>query len=70
VYRVQGHLKRGRMRVEDVTTGNVFSLSKTDRLYNSLLQAKQNPEAVKVGADLNRPAHTEMEVVATYGIKR
>jgi len=70
VYRVQGHLKRGRMRVEDVTTGNVFYLSKTDRLYNSLLQAKQHPEAVKVGADLKRPAHTEMEAVAAYGIRR
>ena len=69
-YRVQGHLKRGRMRVEDLTTGNVFSLSKTDRLYNSLLQAKQHPEAVKVGEDLRRPAHTEMEVVAAYGIRR
>lgn len=70
VYRVQGHLKRGRMRVEDLTTGNVFSLSKTDRLYNSLLQAKQHPEAVKVDEDLNRPANTEMEVVAAYGIRR
>lgn len=70
VYRVQGHLKRGRMRVEDLTTKNVFSLSKTDRLYNSLLQAKQHPEAVKVGEDLRRPAHTEMEVVAAYGVRR
>ena len=70
VYKVQGHLKRGRMRVEDLTTGNVFSLSKTDQLYNSLLQAKQHPEAVKVDADLKRPAHTEMEVVAAYGIRR
>ena len=70
VYRVQGHMKRGRMRVEDVTTGNVFSLSKTDRLYNSLLQAKQHPEAVKVGADLHRPVHAEKEAVAAYGIRR
>lgn len=70
VYKVQGHLKLGRMRVEDLTTGNVFSLSKTDQLYNSLLQAKQHPEAVKVDADLKRPAHTEMEVVAAYGIRR
>ncbi|WP_237219466.1 ArdC family protein [Sphingobacterium mizutaii] len=70
VYRVQGHLKHGRMRLEDLTTGNVFSLSKTDRLYNSLLQAKQHPEAVKVGEDLRHPAHTEMEAVAAYGIRR
>lgn len=70
VYKVQGHLKGGRMRVEAVTTGNVFSLSKTDRLYNSLLQAKQHTEAVKVGEDLKRPAHNEMETVAAYGIRR
>jgi len=70
VYRVQGHLKHGRMRVEDIMTGNAFSLSKTDRLYNSLLQAKQHPEAVKVGADLEHLAHTEMEAVAAYGISR
>ncbi|MCT1530207.1 zincin-like metallopeptidase domain-containing protein [Sphingobacterium daejeonense] len=70
VYRMQGQLKRGRMRVEDLTTGNVFSLSKTDRLYGSLLQAKQHPETVKVSEDLNRPVHTEKEAVAAYGIRR
>ncbi len=70
MYKVQGHLKRGRMRVEDLSTGNTFSLSKTDRLYGSLLHAKQHPDVVKVSEDLNRPVHTEMEAVAAYGIRR
>ncbi|MFD2742446.1 MULTISPECIES: ArdC family protein [Sphingobacterium] len=70
VYKVQGHLKGGRMRVEDVMTGNVFSLSKTDRLHNSLLQAKLDSEVIKVGEDPKRPARTEREVVAAYGIRR
>src|SRR5690606_9716992 len=70
MYTVQGHLKRGRMRVEDLSTGNTLSLSKTDRLYGSLLQAKQHPDVVKVSEDLHRPVHAEMEAVAAYGIRR
>src|SRR5690606_32280473 len=70
VYKVQGHLKRGRMRVEDLTTGNIFPLSKTDRLYGSLLHAKQHPDTVKVSEDLHRPVHAEKEAVAAYGIRR
>lgn len=70
VYKVQGHLKRGRLRVEDLTTGNIFPLSKTDRLYGSLLHAKQHPDAVKVSEDLHRPVHAEKEAVAAYGIRR
>lgn len=70
VYKVQGHLKRGRMRVEDLTTGNIFPLSKTDRLYGSLLHAKQYPDAIKISEDLHRPVHAEKEAVAAYGIRR
>ena len=47
VYKVTGSLKRGRMRIEDLSTGRTFSLSKTDGLYASLLHAKQYPEAVR-----------------------
>ncbi|MFE2861648.1 hypothetical protein [Sphingobacterium multivorum] len=70
VYKVQGHLKRGRMLMEDLSTGNTFSLSKTDGLYNSLLHAKQNPNGIKASETLHRPVHTEMETVAAYGIRR
>lgn len=70
VYKVLGHLKRGRMHLEDLTTGNTFSLSKTDGLYNSLLQAKQNPKDINAIEDLRRPVHAEKETVAAYGIRR
>ncbi len=70
VYRVQGHLKRGRMLMEDLSTGNTFSMSKTDGLYNSLLYAKQNPNCIKAGEAPHRPLHTEKETVAAYGIRR
>lgn len=43
VFKVHGHLKQGRLRMEDLGTGNNFILSKSDNLYNSLLQAKQYP---------------------------
>lgn len=70
VYKVQGHLKRGRMRVEDLSTGNTFSLSKTDGLYNSLLHAKQHPASLKANEDLYRPVNAEMETTTAYGIRR
>lgn len=70
VYRVQGHLKRGRMRLEDLSTGHTFSLSKTDGLYGSLLHAKQNPNGIKASEVLHRPMDAEMEAVAAYGIRR
>jgi antirestriction protein ArdC len=42
IFKVQGHLKQGRLRMEDLGTGNTFILSKSDTLYGSLLKAKQN----------------------------
>lgn len=69
IYRVQGNLKRGRMRVEDLSTGNTFSLSRTDGLYNSLIEAKQHPDGVKAGVDLRHPVD-EQQTTSAYGIKR
>ncbi|MDB5012389.1 MAG: conjugal transfer protein TraC, partial [Daejeonella sp.] len=43
VYKIQGHLKGGRFRVEDLGTSKQFTLSPNDGLYNSLLKAKQEP---------------------------
>jgi antirestriction protein ArdC len=40
VFKVLGHLKRGQLRMEESGTGNHFVLSKTDGLYASLLNAK------------------------------
>ena len=40
VYLVLGHLKKGRYRLEDQTTGKSFALAKSDVLYRSLVIAK------------------------------
>jgi antirestriction protein ArdC len=42
VYQVLGHLKQGRLRVEDLNTGIRFALTKTDGLYAALVQAKNH----------------------------
>jgi len=57
VYKVQGHLKQGRLRMQDLATGSSFILSRSDGLYDSLLQAKREQGAAKNVADgfLQRP---------------
>jgi antirestriction protein ArdC len=40
IYLVLGHLKKGRYRLEDQSTGKSFTLSKGDGLYQSLIQSK------------------------------
>ncbi|TCD07700.1 DUF1738 domain-containing protein [Pedobacter frigidisoli] len=40
LYRIQGHLKQGRLKVELMPSGTRFTLSKTDKLYSSLLEVK------------------------------
>lgn len=72
VYKVLGHVKQGRLRMEDLGTGNNFLLSKTDGLYSSLLSAKQGAlrapsSQISVNQKQNQP---ESEVAAAYGIKR
>lgn len=68
-YKVQGHLKQGRLRMEDTHTGNTFVLSKNDGLYSSLLEAKLNPEKQKqIAAEM--PVSEERKNVAAYGIRR
>jgi antirestriction protein ArdC len=70
-YKVQGHLKQGRLRMEDLGTGKNFVLSKSDALYGSLLDAKQHPEKqARVTAALEMPIAQETETVAAYGIRR
>lgn len=44
IYKVNGHLKQGRLRMEDLNTGHNFVLSKNDMLYGSLLQVKQQSQ--------------------------
>lgn len=72
VFKVLGHLKQNRLRMEDLGTGNNFVMSKSDGLYNSLLSAKQEtvraPESQISTSQVQK--QQESEVVAAYGIKR
>jgi antirestriction protein ArdC len=70
-YKVQGHLKQGRLRMEDLGTGKNFVLSKNDVLYGSLLDAKQHPEKQnRIAAEAEIPVAQETETAAAYGIRR
>lgn len=70
-YKVQGHLKQGRLRMEDLGTGQHFVLSKNDVMYSSLLDAKQHPEKqARVTAEAEIQVAQEAETVAAYGIRR
>mgnify|MGYP003945164749 CR=1 FL=1 len=40
IYKVLGHLKQGRLRIEESGSGQVFILSRADNLYHSLTEAK------------------------------
>lgn len=71
VYKVQGHLKQGRLRMEDQGNGNTFILSRSDGLYNSLLNAKQEMVPGKKECTQNSTVEMqEPEVTAAYGITR
>lgn len=70
VYKVQGHLKQGRLRMEDQTSGNTFILSRSDGLYGSLLYAKQELATGKTVQKTIEPSQTPEPEIAAYGIKR
>lgn len=42
IYKIQGHLKQGRLKVEQQPSGIVFTLSKNDQLYHSLTEIKSS----------------------------
>lgn len=61
-YKISGLLKKGRFKVEDVNSGNTFILSKKDRLFESLINAKYNDNIInlpKVAADVKERLPTE-----------
>lgn len=69
IYKVHGHLKQGRLRMEDMNTGQNFVLSKKDMLYGSLLQVKQLPEhqnraVVGTGSSVSQEAETAISYSA------
>lgn len=59
VYEVLGHLKQGRLRMQESLFGNSFTMGKEDKLYASLLYLKgemaldqQRPTSIDPGKDL------------------
>lgn len=45
-YKIESKLKEGRFKVEDLSSGNNFILSKSDGLYTSLISAKSNTNII------------------------
>ena len=52
-YKIHSLLKRGRFKVEDLSTGNNFILSKSDVLYNSLISAKSPTKVIPININQN-----------------
>ena len=66
VYKIAGQLKRGRLQVEEQNTETKFVLSKSDRLYQSLLEAKRG---IEEKMPIISPTQEEVKK-ASYGLKR
>jgi antirestriction protein ArdC len=49
-YKIESQLKNGRYKVEDLSTGNNFILSKSDGLYTSLISAKSNTNIIPINS--------------------
>lgn len=71
-YKVQGHLKQGRLRMEELVSGKSFIMSKNDGLYNSLLIVKFSQTDTQKSAIENGPTviTPEKQQEATYTQKR
>ncbi|TWI15519.1 ArdC family protein [Sphingobacterium siyangense] len=66
VYKIVGQLKRGRLQVEEQNTETKFVLSKSDKLYQSLLEAKNGmEEKMPIISTLKEEVQK-----ASYGLKR
>jgi len=65
LYRIQGHLKQGRLRVEQLPSGLQFTLSRSDQLYASLLEVKLG-ELLQNSARINSKLNgSDQEVLGT-----
>lgn len=72
IFKVKETLKDGRLKMEDLGSGQHFILSRKDVLYNNLLAAKrQKPEILTVEAIIPEyPDLSEPDVNSHYQIKR
>jgi len=69
LYHIQGHLKQGRLRVELQPSGLRFTLSRTDQLYHSLLEAKRSMQQLSPQPAL-KPMGSELANSTEIKIKR
>ena len=71
IYKIADVLKRGQVKIEDLTTGEKITVSNTDGLYKSLLVAKNYPiPDLEVKADATKSLQLNEEPEMESGIKR
>jgi len=73
IYRVVSLLKQSRFRMENLGNGAQFTLSKSDGLYASLVEAKATQVSRPVPditATMEKQFDQEPEISAAYGLKR
>jgi len=65
IYKIQGHLKQGRLKVEQQPSGIVFTLSKNDQLYLSLSAIKSS-----LLESSNKQDSTQQKATENHNLKR
>jgi antirestriction protein ArdC len=72
IFKVNENLKNGRLKMEDLGSGQQFILSREDLLYKNLLEAKQQKPEVLTIESLNTVDSeiSEIEVNNNYQLKR
>ncbi|MNL37073.1 hypothetical protein D3C87_1591940 [compost metagenome] len=63
-------LKRGQVKIEDLTSGEKLKISNTDGLYKSLLIAKNYPAVdIEIKADNSKTLQLNEETSIDSGVK-
>lgn len=72
IFKVNENLKNGRLKMENLGTGQQFILSREDLLYKNLLEAKQQNKEVLTIASVNAEYEdiSEPEIANHYQLKR
>lgn len=70
VYKVEGLLKQGRLKMQDLTAGNSFTLSRSDGLYQSLTEVKYAQQLAKFNNDMHAGPSSEAKSEVPYQIGR
>jgi antirestriction protein ArdC len=69
-YKVLDAFKNGKFKMEDLSSGNKFTIDKTDTIYGSLMHAKNNPAALQEANVQDAEQHHEQEQERSAGPKR